>query len=154
MSALAQFVEVILPLPLAGTFTYRVPRELEADTAVGKRVLVQFGRRKLYTGIINEIHDKPPSTYVAKYIDELLDDGSVVFTHQLAFWDWMRTYYMCHLGDVLNAALPSGLKLSSESRLAIHPDYSGEMDDLEEEEIHVLEAQTLRIPEPIRILTL
>ncbi|MDC0304087.1 primosomal protein N', partial [Flavobacteriales bacterium] len=132
--------EVILPLPLAGTFTYRVPRELEADTAVGNRVLVQFGRRKLYTGIINEIHDKPPSTYVAKYIDELLDDGSVVFTHQLAFWDWMRTYYMCHLGDVLNAALPSGLKLSSESRLAIHPDYSGEMDDLEEEEIHVLEA--------------
>jgi primosomal protein N' (replication factor Y) len=140
MSALAQFVEVILPLPLAGTFTYRVPRELEADTAVGKRVLVQFGRRKLYTGIINEIHDKPPSTYVAKYIDELLDDAPVVFTHQLAFWDWMRTYYMCHLGDVLNAALPSGLKLSSESRLAIHPDYSGEMDDLEEEEIHVLEA--------------
>jgi primosomal protein N' (replication factor Y) len=140
MSALAQFVEVILPLPLAGTFTYRVPRELEADTAVGKRVLVQFGRRKLYTGIINEIHDKPPSTYVAKYIDELLDYAPVVFTHQLAFWDWMRTYYMCHLGDVLNAALPSGLKLSSESRLAIHPDYSGEMDDLEEEEIHVLEA--------------
>lgn len=140
MSALAQFVEVILPLPLAGTFTYRVPRELEADAAVGKRVIVQFGRRKLYTGIILEIHDKPPTTYVAKYIDELLDDAPVVLDHQLAFWDWMRTYYMCHLGDVMNAALPSGLKLSSESRLAIHPDYAGEMDGLEEEEIHVLEA--------------
>ena len=140
MSALAQFVEVILPLPLAGTFTYRVPRELEANAAVGKRVIVQFGRRKLYTGIILQIHDKPPTTYVAKYIDELLDDAPVVFDHQLAFWNWMRTYYMCHLGDVMNAALPSGLKLSSESRLAIHPNYSGEMDGLEKEEIHVLEA--------------
>ena len=140
MSALAHFVEVILPLPLAGTFTYRVPRDLEEQVVRGKRVIVQFGRRKLYTGIIAEIHHNPPTTYQAKYLDELLDDEPVVLPHQLKFWDWMHTYYMCHLGDVMNAALPSGLKLSSESRLTIHPDYTGETDDLSEEEMHVLEA--------------
>ena len=140
MSSLALFVEVILPLPLAGTFTYRVPRELEHEVAVGKRVVVPFGRRKLYTGIIFEKHDRPPKEYQAKYVDDILDDAPVILDGQLAFWQWMRAYYMCHLGDVMNAAIPSGLKLSSESRLTIHPDYDGTMDDLEPEEMDVLEA--------------
>lgn len=140
MSALALFVEVILPLPLKGTFTYRVSRELENEVETGKRVVVQFGRKKLYTGIIAESHDRPPTGYQAKYIEELLDDEPVVFEDQLEFWDWMRQYYLCHIGDCMQAALPSGLKLSSESRLAIHPNYSGEMDDLDEEQLNVLEA--------------
>ncbi|MFT6210735.1 MAG: primosomal protein N' (replication factor Y) [Bacteroidia bacterium] len=140
MSSYAQFVEVILPLPLAGTFTYRVPRTLEEEVQVGKRVTVPFGRRKLYTGIIHQIHDRPPTNYQAKYIDDLLDDEPVIFDEQLAFWDWMRQYYMCHLGDVMNAAIPSGLKLSSASRLTIHPDYDGTMEDLEPEEMDILEA--------------
>ena len=140
MSVLALFVEVILPLPLKGTFTYRVSRELEDEVAKGKRVVVQFGRKKLYTGIISELHDKPPTGYQAKYIEELLDDEPVVFENQLSFWDWMRQYYLCHIGDCMQAALPSGLKLSTESRLAIHPNYSGEMDDLDEEQLNVLEA--------------
>ncbi len=140
MSSLALFVEVILPLPLAGTFTYRVPRNLEDEVAVGKRVVVQFGRKKLYTGIIADRHDRPPTSYQAKYLEELLDDEPVVFGHQLAFWNWIREYYLCHLGDAMQAALPSGLKLSSESRLAIHPDYAGETDELSEEEMDILEA--------------
>lgn len=140
MSSLALFVEVILPLPLAGTFTYRVPRNLEDEVAIGKRVVVQFGRKKLYTGIIADRHDRPPTSYQAKYLEELLDDEPVVFGHQLAFWNWIREYYLCHLGDSMQAALPSGLKLSSESRLAIHPDYAGETDELSEEEMDILEA--------------
>lgn len=140
MSGLAVFVEVIIPRPLAGTFTYRVPRTLENDVAVGKRVVVPFGRRKLYTGIIFEVHDRPPTEHQAKYIDEVLDDAPVVYKHQIDFWEWIRTYYMCHLGDVMNAAIPAGLKLSSESRLAIHPDYYGETDGMSEEELHVIEA--------------
>lgn len=140
MSPLALFVEVILPLPLQGTFTYRVPRKLEQNVAVGKRVVVQFGRKKLYTGIIAETHDRPPTAYQAKYIEELLDDVPIIFEHQLSFWQWMHQYYLCHLGDVMQAAIPSGLKLSSESRLTIHPDYSGEMEDLDDEELDVLEA--------------
>lgn len=140
MSSLAIFVEVIIPRPLAGTFTYRVPRVLETEVEVGKRVVVPFGRRKLYTGIIFEVHDRPPTQHQAKYIDELLDDAPVVYQHQIDFWEWIRTYYMCHLGDVMNAAIPGGLKLSSESRLAIHPDYFGETDGMSEDELHVLEA--------------
>ena len=140
MSSYAQFVEVILPLPLAGTFTYRVPRTLEQEVQIGKRVTIPFGRRKLYTGIIHQIHDRPPTNYQAKYVDGLLDDEPVIFDDQLDFWNWMRQYYMCHLGDVMNAAIPSGLKLSSESRLTIHPDYDGSLDDLEPEEMDILEA--------------
>lgn len=140
MSFYAQFVEVILPLPLAGTFTYRVPRNLEIDIMVGKRVVVPFGRRKLYTGIILEIHGNPPTNYQAKYVDDVLDEAPIIIDTQLVFWNWMRQYYMCHLGDVMNAAIPSGLKLSSESRLTIHPDFDGSMDDLEPEEMDILEA--------------
>ena len=140
MSSFAQFVEVILPLPLAGTFTYRVPRDLEQEVEIGKRVVVPFGRRKLYTGIILQVHDRPPTAYQAKYVDDVLDEQPVILDAQLAFWDWMRQYYMCHLGDVMNAAIPSGLKLSSESRLTIHPDFDGSMDDLEDEENDILEA--------------
>lgn len=140
MSSLALFVEVILPLPLVGMFTYRVPRELEGDVVIGKRVVVQFGKKKLYTGIIANSHDRPPTGYQAKYLDELLDDEPVIFGHQLVFWNWMRQYYLCHLGDVMQAALPSGLKLSSESRLTVHPDYAGETDELNEEEMDILEA--------------
>ncbi|MBI1289139.1 MAG: primosomal protein N' [Flavobacteriales bacterium] len=140
MSALAVFVEVILPLPLAGTFTYRVPQVMEAYVAVGKRVVVQFGRRKLYTGIISEVHHTPPQHYQAKYLEDLLDDAPVVLPGQMAFWNWMAEYYLCHVGDAMNAAIPSGLKLSSESRLAIHPDYAGELEGLNEEELDVLEA--------------
>ncbi|MCF8461577.1 MAG: primosomal protein N' [Flavobacteriales bacterium] len=140
MSSYAQFVEVILPIPLEGTFTYRVPRDMETEIQVGKRVVVPFGRRKLYTGIIYQIHDRPPTAYQAKYVDDLLDDAPIILDTQLAFWDWMRQYYMCHLGDVMNAAIPSGLKLSSESRLTIHPDFDGSMEDLEPEEHDILEA--------------
>jgi len=140
MSDLALFVEVILPLPLKGTFTYRVPRTLESDVAIGKRVVVQFGRKKLFTGIISQIHDRPPTGYQAKYIEELLDEHPVILPEQLAFWQWMHPYYLCHLGDVMQAALPAGLKLSSESRLAVHPSYSGDVEGLSEEQLDVLEA--------------
>lgn len=140
MSPLAHFVDVILPLPLEGTFTYRIPRELEKEAQVGKRVIVQFGNKKLYTGIIEKLHHTPPTNYQAKYITDLLDDHPIIFQHQLDFWHWIREYYMCHLGEVMNAAIPSGLKLSSETRLAVHPDYSGEIEDMQEEELHVLEA--------------
>ncbi len=140
MSALAHFVEVILPIPLKGTFTYRVPRDMENVVQTGMRVVVQFGRRKLYTGLVLQKHDRPPTAYQAKYIVDVLDEEPVVTPSQISFWQWMHTYYMCHLGDVMNAAIPSGLKLSSETRLAIHPDYTGETEDLDAEEMDVVES--------------
>ncbi|MFC2176181.1 primosomal protein N' [Bacteroidota bacterium] len=155
MSPLAHFADVILPLPLEGTFTYRIPRELEHLAARGMRVVVQFGRKKLYTGVINQVHHTPPTKYQAKYITDLLDESPVVFDHQIEFWNWIKTYYMCNIGDVMNAALPSGLKLSSETRLAVHPEYSGETDDLEEEEmniLHGLQGSTFLTMEEIAVL--
>ncbi|MBI1288710.1 MAG: hypothetical protein GC178_14160 [Flavobacteriales bacterium] len=95
-----------------------MPRSMEEYVAMGKRVVVQFGRRKLYTGIISEVHHTPPQHYQAKYLEDLLDDAPVVLSGQMAFWSWMAEYYLCHVGDAMNAAIPSGLKLSSESRLA------------------------------------
>lgn len=133
------FTDIILPLPLQGVFTYRVPRALANDVCVGKRAVVQFGKKKLYTGIVRAVHDRPPQHYQAKYILDLLDTHPVVTEEQLLFWDWMAEYYMCNLGDVMQAAIPSGLKLSSETKLCIHPDYAGETDRLDDEELQVLD---------------
>ncbi len=117
------FAEVILPVPLRKLFTYRIPRELNGVAKPGARVVVQFGPKKVYTGVIAKLHQKPPSQYQAKYILELLDEHPLVNELQLKLFDWMADYYMCHIGEVMNAALPSGLKLSSKSRIQLNPDY-------------------------------
>lgn len=108
------FVNVVLPLKLDGTFTYKVPNEWSLQVEVGKRVVVQFGKKKLYTAIIVSVHQDIP-VYETKSIISVLDDKPIVTTHQLLLWEWISRYYMCTMGDVMKAALPSGLKLESES---------------------------------------
>lgn len=117
------FAEVILPLPLDGTFTYRIPHEMADAIQTGYRVIVQFGKKKILTGVVASIHKNPPEKYEAKYISDLIDDQPIVTSYQLKLLYWMASYYMCHLGDVLNAAIPTGLRLSSESFIQIHPDF-------------------------------
>ena len=114
------FVEVILPLAIAKNYTYRVPFEMNGAVAIGKRVVVQFGKSKLYTAIIAGIGTRPPEKYEAKYIVEILDDRPVVTEQQLQFWYWLADYYMCTIGEVMNAALPSALKLASETRIMLN----------------------------------
>ena len=109
------FVEVILPLAIAKNYTYRVPFELNNLIAVGKRVVVQFGKSKLYTAVVSAISEQAPEKYEAKYILEILDDRPVVTNQQLHFWKWLSEHYMCFEGEVMNAALPSALKLGSTS---------------------------------------
>jgi len=111
------FVEVILPLYIAKTYTYRVPLEWNAHVAVGKRVIVQFGRNKIYAAIIHKISKEAPREYEAKYILNVIDDQPVVDGHQLALWEWMATYYMCYLGEVMQAALPAAMKMASETKI-------------------------------------
>lgn len=118
------FADVIVPLSVVNKFTYRVPKNLNDDVAVGKRVIVQFGKTKFYTGIIYNLHQNPPKDYEAKYIDSILDESPVVNPTQLKLWDWVSQYYLCNPGDVMNAALPSGLKLSSTSHITLNPDFS------------------------------
>lgn len=120
------FADVIVPLGVPNKYTYRVPKELNAAVEIGKRVLVQFGKTKIYTGIIYKIHSNAPKEYQAKYIDTVLDDHPIVNQTQLNFWDWIAFYYCANPGDVMNAALPSGLKLSSTSHVQLNPDFNFE----------------------------
>ncbi|RZL27976.1 MAG: primosomal protein N', partial [Pedobacter sp.] len=113
------FVEVILPLSLAINYTYRVPFELNEKVAVGKRVVVQFGKHKIYTALVKNISNQPPEVYEAKYIIDVVDEQPVITEKQFQFWDWITSYYLCNEGDVMSAALPTGLKLASETILVL-----------------------------------
>ena len=121
------FAELLLPVPVPKLFTYRLPRPLAEVAQAGQRAIVQFGDRRILTGVIVKVHDQPPKDYEAKYILELLDDYPVVNAQQLELFHWMASYYLCTTGEVMNAALPSGLKLSSESMVQLNPTF-----DLEE----------------------
>lgn len=134
------FVDVILPLPLPQLFTYRVPQNLNNSVQERVRVVVQFGRSKMYSGLVANIHEKAPENYQAKYIEQVLDDKPIVLSFQLKFWKWLAKYYMCSLGEVLNVALPSGFKLSSETILHIHPSFEGDYKILNDKEYLVAEA--------------
>ena len=104
------FVDVILPLPLDGVFTYSVPQALEEQVRMGLRVLVPFGRNKTYVGIIAEIHHRAPEGYQTKDILQVLDISPILLDSQLKLWHWISDYYMSPIGEVYKAALPSGLK--------------------------------------------
>jgi primosomal protein N' (replication factor Y) (superfamily II helicase) len=125
------FAELLLPVPIPRLFTYRVPRVLQDKILVGQRAIVQFGDRKILTGLISTIHKQPPADYEAKYILEVLDNYPVVTELQFKLFRWIADYYLCSLGEVMNAALPSGLKLSSESMVQLNPSFSLEESTLE-----------------------
>jgi len=132
-----KYIDVILPLPLKGTFTYSTKHK---DILPGQRVVVQFGVRKLYAAIVKEVHDRKPSEYEAKPLLAILDELPIVNSIQLQFWDWIASYYMCNLGDIMHAALPSSLKLASESNVIVHPDFDGDIEHLKLEENLLLNA--------------
>jgi primosomal protein N' (replication factor Y) (superfamily II helicase) len=124
------FADVILPLPLPKLYTYRIPFEMNDEVLVGVRVIVQFGAKRVLSCIVAEIHEQAPADYQAKYILDVLDDTPIVTVPQLKLFKWIADYYMCTLGEVINAALPSALKLSSESRIQLHPHFNPEEDDI------------------------
>lgn len=121
MNNQTQFADVILPLPLKQLFTYSIPQELQSEIEVGKRVIVQFGSRKIYTAIVHSLHHIEPTEYKTKDIVSVLDDNPVVNKYQLDLWQWIADYYMCSVGEVFKAALPSGLKLESETKVIYNP---------------------------------
>ncbi len=110
------FVDVIVPLALNKLYSYSVPIELQAECEIGKRVIVQFGKKKQYTAIIARIHETVPS-YETKNILSVLDETPIVRKQQLDFWKWITSYYLCTMGEVFKSALPSGLKLESETKV-------------------------------------
>lgn len=138
------FAEIILPLNLRGTFTYRVPDGISDTLEPGMRVLVPFRGKKIYTGIISHIHQQQPEAFVAREIISMLDRTPIVPRQQLEFWQWLSDYYLCNIGEVYRFAFPSSLKLESETYLRLNagvkPDYS----DLDLNETHLLQALEVR----------
>ncbi len=138
------FVDVITPHSVPNLFTYRVPNELAGQIMVGQRVLVPFGKgNKLFTGLIANIHENAPTAYTAKYIDSVLDSFPIVNDYQLKLWKWMSEYYLCNLGDLFNAALPSSLKLQSESKFSLAQDVNVSPERYTDEEYLIIEALQL-----------
>ncbi|MBX7108511.1 MAG: primosomal protein N' [Chitinophagales bacterium] len=134
------YAEVILPLSLHINYTYGIPAALQSDVSIGKRVEIQFGQRKIYAGIVKRIHHDKPEPYSIKPILSVLDEAAIVTEVQLKFWEWMAGYYLCTEGDVMNAALPGGFKLESETIIMLHPAFDGNYTHLSDKEYLVAEA--------------
>ena len=118
-----RYVDVILPLPLPKSFTYSLPDEYAEEVKIGCRVVVPFGRKKFYTAIVRNVHYCAPTEYEVKDISTLLDASPILLPNQFKFWEWIADYYLCTQGDVYKAALPSGLKLESETIVEYNPDF-------------------------------
>jgi primosomal protein N' (replication factor Y) len=137
------FVDVILPLALPHLYTYYVPEEFSLLIAPGKRVVVQFGKQKMYSALIRTVHTNKPEGYEAKPIASVLDDFPLVNEKQFELWDWISEYYMCTLGEIMTAALPSAFKLESETKVLFNPAFEKDFANLEEKEFLVAEALEL-----------
>ena len=151
-----RYAEVILPLPLEGTFTYLIPDELVGHLSEGFRVIISFGKKKICTGIILTTHSEKPDC-VPKEILEVLDDHAIINASQLTFFQWIAQYYMCTLGEVITAALPVALKLSSESFVALSPGIDPDdavVDDREWKLLKMLKTNNLSIKEVGKLLNL
>lgn len=121
--SLEQYADVILPLPLEGCFTYLIPEELSGMVATGMRVVVQFGAKKFYSALVRRVHTVKPENITPKLVESVLDDQPVLSESCFLLWEWIAVYYHCSLGEVLKAALPSGLKLESETRVSPDEEY-------------------------------
>lgn len=117
MTITSTYIDVILPLPVRGFFTYEVPFSLIPELEIGKRALVQFGKKKLYTSIIFKIHHNKPAEYEVKLILDILDKKPSINKYQLRLWEWSADYYMCSVGDFYKATLPTGLRMESETKI-------------------------------------
>ena len=134
------FVEVILPLSLAKTFTYSVSEAEYHYLKIGMRLAVPFGKSKIYTALVIEIHQNKPNLYEAKEIHQILDAKPIVTQIQIAHWKWIASYYMCAIGDVYRGAMPSALLLESETVISQKTDLAADTGLLSDDEFLVYEA--------------
>lgn len=138
------FVQVILPLAVPKPYTYAVPKELLTSIQFGIRVEVQFGKSKLYSGIVIDILQEAPENQKPKPIISVLDEEPIIDERQLKLWNWLSKYYCCTLGEVMNAALPANLKLSSETRLVLSPLFDDDFTGLSDKEYMITEALSIQ----------
>ena len=143
------FVQVILPLSLAKTFTYRVSEAEYQYIQKGMRIAVPFGKSKIYTALVLDTHQNQPSLYEAKEIDQILDERPIVTEKQIKHWQWIATYYMCAIGDVYRAAMPSAFLLESETQIVLKE--GGFVDDAQLSDEEYLVYQALQIQSMLKI---
>lgn len=137
------YARVILPLAVEGTYTYSVPDAYEKLISPGSRVLVSFGKKRIYTAIVKEIQSHSPVEFTPKSILDVLDQDPMAGKKQLMLWDWMADYYMCKPGEVMRAAIPSGLRPESESKARLNTAYvdQGDLDSYERLLLEVVKDQ-------------
>ncbi|TBN00389.1 primosomal protein N' [Hyunsoonleella flava] len=149
------FIDVILPIPLQKLFTYSVTAAEANFLKPGMRVSVPFGKSKIYTGIVKNIHEQAPVVYEAKDIHQILDEVPLVTKMQLKFWEWIASYYMCTMGDIMRAALPNAFILESETILTKTTSKLND-EDLKDDEFLVYEAlhhqSSLKVQDVMSIL--
>lgn len=138
------YARVILPLAIPKPYSYWVPPDIRSETTIGKRVEVQFGRARRYTGIVIAVGPEDEIPFKLKSILTIMDEHPVVHPEHLAFWSWISDYYACYLGEVMQAALPSNLKLTSETFISLHPEYQEDTLILDDEEYLIAEALTIQ----------
>ena len=138
------FAQIILPLNLKGTFTYNVPDELGQKIEAGMRVLVSFRGKKIYTGIVAELHNTAPENFAPKEIISILDDFPILPQEQIQFWNWISEYYLCNHGEIYRFAFPSSLKLESETYLKLKPNVTVDFENLDVNEMYLIQALEVR----------
>ena len=150
------FIEVVLPLSLAKTFTYRVSESEYHFIKKGMRVAVPFGKSKIYTALVIDIHENAPTLYEAKEIHQILDEKPIATETQIKHWLWVANYYMCGIGDVYRGAFPTGLLLESETIVSHKPEVVVNDSELSDDEFLVYEAlqhqSSLKVQEIVSIL--
>ncbi|WP_452220943.1 replication restart helicase PriA [Lacinutrix salivirga] len=150
------FINVILPIPIEKLFTYSITKAESEFLKVGMRVSVPFGKSKIYTALVAEIHTTAPQIYEAKEIHQILDNEPIVNTNQLKLWQWISKYYMCSLGEVMRSALPNGFILESETIISKNTAQTIEDSNLKDDEFLVYEAlehqSSLKIQDLMSIL--
>lgn len=134
------FADVIVPVAVPALFTYIIPENLISEVEVGKRVVVQFGKQKIYSALVRRIHDKPPSSYEIKEVLSVLDEHPVISERHFKFWEWLASYYMCTLGEVMNTALPAAFRLQSESKIMLNPEVQIHHNELGDKEFLLVQA--------------
>lgn len=150
------YIKVVVPLPLPNLFTYSVPDTLISQIEIGKRVLIQFGSQKIYAAIVIETPVDKSNDYEVKPIISIIDEMPVVTEKQIAMWHWVHSYYLCFWGDVMQAALPAELRLSSETKIVLNTEKESGSEYLTDDEFLILEAlhsvKELSLKEISRIL--
>ena len=134
------FIDVILPIPIENFFTYHITQAESEFLSPGMRVSVPFGKNKIYTALVYQVHENPPLVYEAKDIHQILDEFPIITSTQLQLWEWISKYYLCSVGEVMRAALPNAFLLESETVISLKAETVVNDKDLKDDEFLIHEA--------------